>query len=409
MKIFIGFMNVASKYTDYYYGLTSMGHEVFTADYGLPSPITDSSMESSFNISKYTPLQIFSQKDPKRQEKIDNFKQNLCAQVFDFAIRECDIFIFIWQTFIPGGEDLKVLKSKGKKIIIDFVGSDVRYPDAARQWGNYYNLPPKPFFKFPDRELAVKYLRNAEKYADLILGAGDDSMALALRPYMKVPRFLYFKNIKYNTYQRLKPLVVHAPSNRGEKGSKYIMDAVEKLKNEGVGFDFELIENLSHNQALDKYREADILIEGLTSVGGGKLHMEGLASGTIVMAFFPPNIPYTRMSPVKKIPVINTNYTNIYDKLKMTINNYEMRKDISSRTRAYVEEYFDPQRSCKMILDSMEEDIPEEMRVNPFLFRDYYQPEESYIPMFNKYNQYVSNCKWYKEYVKPGNRAGLIF
>lgn len=409
MKIFIGFVNIASKYMDYYRGLTSMGHEVFTVDFGAPSPIINSSEGVSFSLSQYTPLQILSTKNPERQKQINGLHRYYYDRIYELAISEYEVFIFMWQSFKPGGGDLQELKNKGKKIIIDCVGTDVRFPDAAKQWGDYYNLPPRPFFKAPDRNEVVHYLRNAEKYADLILGAGDDSMALALRPFMKVPRFMDYENIKYNTEQRPRPLVVHAPSDKGHKGSKYIIEAVEKLKNEGEEFDFELIENLSHGKALDKYREADLVIEGLTGIGGGKLHMEGLASGTIVMAFFPPDIPYTCMSPVEEIPVINTNYTNIYEKLKMVINNYEMRKEVAGRTRAYVEKYFDPQKSCKMILDGMEGNIPEHMLVNPFFFRDYYQPKYDYLSMFNKNNQFVSGCEWYKEYVKPGKRSGLIF
>ena len=66
-----------------------------------------------------------------------------------------------------------------------------------------------------------------------------------------------FSKVKSNLS---KPLVSHAPTNRFYKGSNHIIKVCRQLERENKIF-FDLIENVSHNEALERKGKSDIFID----------------------------------------------------------------------------------------------------------------------------------------------------
>lgn len=96
-------------------------------------------------------------------------------------------------------------------------------------------------------------------------------------------------------FDKALPLVVHAPTNRRTKGTRYILQAVEELRAAGAQFDFKLIENMSHEKARETYEQADLLIDQLLVGWYGGLAVEHMALGK-------PVICYLREDDLKFIP-----------------------------------------------------------------------------------------------------------
>jgi len=59
------------------------------------------------------------------------------------------------------------------------------------------------------------------------------------------------------------PLLLHCPSNRLIKGTDIVIEAIKLLKQEGFLFEFEIIENSSNSYALERLKEAEVLIDQL--------------------------------------------------------------------------------------------------------------------------------------------------
>ncbi len=82
-------------------------------------------------------------------------------------------------------------------------------------------------------------------------------------------KFLPYAHIdlrQWKVVQRIherKPLVVHAPSNRGVKGTEVIVQIVERLKDDGMDFNFSLVEGMPNNEARKVYEQADLLVDQL--------------------------------------------------------------------------------------------------------------------------------------------------
>jgi hypothetical protein len=410
-KIFIGLNNTASVFKDISEGFKSCGYKTLIVSRFLtPSVIIND--YSDFNIPKW---KSYAPKGKPRRFTIPFqrwWDQKVEEYIFNKAIRECDIFVFIGYSFREDFSDLEILRSKNKKIFFIFVGDDVRWYQAMKQEFSLYGMRPIEYdnpeiYSFQAFKERVRRIRSAEKYADFIFSRLDQAQ-LQLRPYLRWNMMVDLKMIINNTKQsRISPIIAHAPSNKVSKGTSYVLDAFERLKHEGLDFQVSLIENVPHQKARKMYEEADILIDQLLCPGSGKLSTESLAAGTIVLSNmsydqYPQNTP-------KDCPIIDVNPDTIYTELKRLILDFDFRVEHATKGRPYVEKYLDVKFFCKTVL-SIAEGHKVDFEYYPDFFRKKYKPknnEEKEI--INEWNQVVASETWYKENVLKGERDGLIF
>jgi hypothetical protein len=253
----------------------------------------------------------------------------------------------------------------------------------------------------------LTYLRLAEKYSDFIFSRLDQAQ-LQLRPYYRWNMMVPIKKFKNNPEQRKeKPVVAHAPSNRAIKGTRLVLDAFDRLKKEGISFEPLLIENVPNQKAIEMYSDADIVIDQLFCPGTGKLATEALACGSIVMGHMAYN-KYPQKNPAD-CPIIDVNPDNLYQELKELILNYEFRKEHALKSRPYVEKHLDVKSFCEKVISLVNKEKIE-FDYTPTFFRNNFIPESGEsIEIYNNWNLVVKNCNWYKQFVKPGERAGLVF
>ena len=130
-----------------------------------------------------------------------------------------------------------------------FCGDDARWYEAQKQEFEGLGLD---YIVYPDgynySEKGLNYrleiIKNAEKYADLIYSKREQAQ-LQTRPFMHFPMTVYGEDFpKINLPQRRIPKIVHAPSSPIIKGTKYILKAIERLKSEGIKFEFIKVQNI---------------------------------------------------------------------------------------------------------------------------------------------------------------------
>ena len=116
---------------------------------------------------------------------------------------------------------------------------------------------------------------------------------------------------------RARPRVLHAPSHRGVKGTRFLLEATERLRREGVPFDLELIENLPNAEALRRYREADLVVDQLLAGWYGGFAVEVMALGKPVIAYLrESNLHVLPREMREELPVIDATPATIYDVLR---------------------------------------------------------------------------------------------
>ncbi|RLI19418.1 hypothetical protein DRO49_00540 [Candidatus Bathyarchaeota archaeon] len=258
-----------------------------------------------------------------------------------------DVFHFHFaRSLLPKNLDLPLLKLFGKKIVMQYWGSDIRQLDIARKYKYHYAR----YMKInPERERHKRRkIKWINKFADATITGIDlieysPSNSFIIELAIDLSK-IEFVGVKLDKNRRLK--VVHAPTNRLIKGTKYVIEAVERLKNEGYDFEFILVENKPHDEALKIYEDADIIVDQLT-YHYALVAVEGMAMGKPVLSYVREDIK--KYYPT--LPILNTNPDTIYDNLKLLIENPKLRKELGEKGRKYVEEVHDSKKIAKQLVE----------------------------------------------------------
>lgn len=238
-------------------------------------------------------------------------------------------------TFLLQYKDLPYLSNGRKKIVMHHWGNDVRSQAKVKQL-NPYALPSS----YLSDEQIHKNLSFLSKYIHTAIVQDYE-----VYPYVKD----YYKNVyvlplacKVNDLPICYPdinkkicKVIHAPTNRSFKGSDYIEAAVQKLQ-KNTQFIYQAIENMSHQQAIQAYMEADIIIDQLLCGSYGMLSVEAMAMGKVVVAFVRDDV--RRHLPVD-LPIVNAKHETLYDVLSELVNNPGRLAQLGRASREYVMKY----------------------------------------------------------------------
>lgn len=403
-KVFIGLQDIASFIGDWSFGAEKSGSKVMSAVTAVNNVVTNSEIE--YNFSKMKRYKFRGVRPRKLQERLQEYFSPK-ERVFRKSLRKCDVFIFICSSFKSDFSDYKTLKSKGKKIITIFVGSEVRWVAALNQ--ELSSFEGKLEVNDTKEKLKRKLLalRMAEKYSDIILGQ-PNYMQLAIKPYNNVFIPINLEEFKHNPIQRKIPVIIHAPTNPEIKGSKYIEDVIKRLKDDGVEFEYKRLEKVPRAEALSIYLESDIVVDQFLLPGGGKLTHECLAMGKVVLAYMNYE-GYDQQKP-KDCPVVDVNTENLYEVLKATIIDIELRDVVANKGRNYIKKYHNPKVIFQQTLALLENNSNQEKSdFTPNFFREQFIPESENLVVYNKWNEYVKDCDWYKKNIPSGEREGLIF
>ncbi|MGZ3861834.1 MAG: hypothetical protein ACXVPN_07720 [Bacteroidia bacterium] len=409
MKIFLGNINLAGQLSDIRTGFAKLGIDSIVATRTTGGPGDMGYVDYNFSEYKY---HSFKNVRPSKLQIALRDLFNIDGKVFRRAMKECDAFIFMWDTFKYDYSDLEILKKKGKKVIHIFCGDDVRWYFSEKQEFEHYGLRPLEYedgydYSAGSVDRKLQKLRRVEKYADFIFSRLDQAQ-LQLRPYYRWNMMVLPEKYNHAPFQRENnPVIAHAPTSRKAKGTSFVLEAFERLKSEGIQFTPLLIEGVKNTEAIKMYESADIVIDQLIIPGTGKLATESLALGKVVLAHMAYD-SYPQKNP-KECPIVDVNPDTIYSVLKELILDHKRRKEIASEGREYVNNYLDTTIFCKKVVSLLNgERVP--FDYEPDFFNNKFIPESPEArTVYNKWNRFVENENWYKTSVKKGERSGLIF
>ena len=244
----------------------------------------------------------------------DNF---LLRQVVQFrALAELlpttDVFHFYFGlTLVPKRLQFPILDMFGKKSVFHYMGSDIRG-------------------KTP-RELAYGKRASAE-----IVGSYD---AVRWVPEAHVvPNGLDLAKYEPAPPPRHDPpRVVHAPTSRRKKGTEWIEEACAHLPVE-----LDVVENTRHDEAVERYRQADIVVDQLNAGWYGVFALECMALGKPVLTYLHEEaVRRTEEAFGVRLPLVPTSKETLANDLRRLVESPELRDEIGARSRAYAERVHD--------------------------------------------------------------------
>lgn len=255
-------------------------------------------------------------------------------------ISENNVFhLFFGTSLTLDHSDLLLLKELGKKVVMQYWGSDVRMYSKAVKLNRYVKV------KNMDEDQIKRHLEFISHYVPDCLV--DYELAEYVKDFHNNPHYIMpaVDLSEYNLVAPLhndKPLIVHAPTSPEFKGTPYILSAIEELK-QSYNFDFKLVQGLSHEEAVKIYAKADLIIDQILTGSYGLFSIEAMAIGKPVICHISD---FMKEKYPKDLPVISANPDNIKITIENFLNNRDRAEDLRIKSRLYVEKYHDMNLIC---------------------------------------------------------------
>ncbi|HET8606532.1 MAG TPA: glycosyltransferase, partial [Gaiellaceae bacterium] len=159
---------------------------------------------------------------------------------------------------------------------------------------------------------------------------------LDLRPFTPAP-----------PSDRERPLVVHAPSSRVRKGTEHVIAACAQLP-----VDLEIVEGLPHDEARERYRRADIVVDQLNAGWHGIFALESMALGKpVVCNLDPAVVDRAERAYGTRVPIVSATKETLVEALRPLVAEPARRRELGAAGRAYVERVHDIERVADRLLD----------------------------------------------------------
>lgn len=252
--------------------------------------------------------------------------------------------------------DLQLLRAAGKGIFVTFQGDDARQGDFCRENFEitFADEVEADYYPPGSDQLKRERIRHFARYADGIYSVNPDLLHV-LPPSA---RFVPYAHVDMRHWQPAPrgaaggpPVIVHAPSHRAVKGTRFLLEAVERLRAEGVAFEFRMIEGLTNEAARREYERADLLVDQLLAGWYGGLAVELMALGKPAMAYIrEDDLRFLPAGMRADLPLIQATPASIYDVLRSWLARPREEWDAAGRrARAYVERWHDPLRIARFL------------------------------------------------------------
>ena len=233
-----------------------------------------------------------------------------------------DLFHFYFGlTLIPKSIQFPLLRLLRRKSVFHYLGSDIRGKTPEQlAFGKRTNAEIVGSYD------AIRWVPEAH-----VIPPGLD-----LRPFTPVP-----------PSDNPRPLVVHAPSNREKKGTRHVIEACEHLN-----VDLDIVESVPHEEARDRYRRADIVVDQLNAGWHGVFALEAMALGKPVVTYLKPDVVERSAQGFGiRIPIVPATKETLVDALRPLVEQPALRREVGAASRAYVERVHDIDRVADRLVD----------------------------------------------------------
>jgi glycosyltransferase involved in cell wall biosynthesis len=228
-------------------------------------------------------------------------------------------FYFGW-TLVPRRLQWPILKATRRKSVLHFLGSDIRgkAPEELR------------YARGADARIVGSY--------DALRWVPDAHVVppgLDLRQYTPAP-----------SGDRLRPVVLHAPSSRRRKGTEHVIAACE-----GLEVELDIVEGLRHDEARRHYERADIVVDQLNAGWYGIFAVEAMALGKPVLSYLHDEAAEeTEHALGVEIPIVRITKETLRERIAELAGSADERLRIGASSRSYVERVHDADRGADRLI-----------------------------------------------------------
>lgn len=274
--------------------------------------------------------------------------------VFFYGLVKFDIFHFsfdggfLQKRFLVRYIEFIVYKILGKKIVILPYGSDIY------QYSKIIDIPWKQslIINYPqygkDDSKIQRRVRFIQNNSDFVIAYIDYIYMLSYWDMLTVGSYIIDED-SWNSVPRKNKnngktgtvKIAHAPNHRGIKGTEFIIESIDILKNKGYDIELVLIEKMKNDEVKELLNDCDILIDQL-NLGYALNAIEGMSLSMPVITNL-TNELYTKVFKqyafLDECPLVSSDYNSLSTELEKLIINPSLRIELGLKGRAYIEKY----------------------------------------------------------------------
>ncbi|MZP29503.1 hypothetical protein GTO91_07260 [Heliobacterium undosum] len=280
------------------------------------------------------------------------------------ALHRFDLFHFYFgKTFFPPTTrntpldylDLPLLNRLGKKCVMTFQGCDARLRMATLS-SNPISACDRQHCQNPQCDERLDRIK--QKNISLILKHCAHVFCLNPDQLRHVPGAEFLPYCLCQQRGRSKrekrddaPMViVHAPTDRHVKGTKYVLEAFATLQKH-YPVECIIVENMSHREALQVYEKADLVVDQLLCGWYGGLSVEVMQMGIPVVAYIrESDLPFIPEKMREELPVINANPDTITDVLVALVEDRERLRELGRRSKRFAHRWHNPEAIARAMI-----------------------------------------------------------
>jgi hypothetical protein len=255
--------------------------------------------------------------------------------------------------------DLKLAKSLGKKVFMTLQGCDTRLAHRSDAMNEY---TPCKLGRCDTYQTCIDQLdAQRQNMIDNVLPWCDKVFYLNPELGHFVPRgeFLPYCAIDVDKHEFVgststggKIKILHAPTSPKKKGTEEILAALEAVKSD---FDIEVIvvTGKTHAEAMELYRDSDIVIDQVLTGWYGGFAVEVMAMGKPVMAWIrESDLGHVPKPFLDDMPILQVNPATLADDIRRHLITIQDWKALSAQCQSFVRKWHHPMNIARAMVEA---------------------------------------------------------
>jgi hypothetical protein len=276
--------------------------------------------------------------------------RNFRRIVLAWALLKFDVFHYFYDRGLMmsdgrygiNPEELQLLFDSGKRLYVYAYGADVRSQEITLRLGepNVCQECPQPGrYCICKTEGLNSSLERLDGRVTARLAMGD------MVPYVPGCRNMHYwpldlKRFKAEpaAYRRGDILrVAHAPNHGHFKGTRFLVEAIERLRGEGQPIELVSVQGVPNKKVLELFRTSHLIADQFVAGFHGYTALEAMALARPVLCFIRSD---DMIIDPAACPIINVRPEQVYDTLKKCLEGGLDLESLGKQGRAYVDRYY---------------------------------------------------------------------
>ena len=256
--------------------------------------------------------------------------------------------------------DLQIAKKLGKPVFMTLQGCDIRIAGESNKRNAF---TPCALNACSAYEACISsYDSQRKALVKNILPLCDKVFFLnpELGHYIPKGSFLPYSNVDISKFLFISserpvnkiPRIIHAPSNGAIKGTSFILQALQQLK-EYYQFELVLVEGLPHKEAIEIYKSGDIGIDQILAGWYGGVAVELMAMGIPVLSYIrSEDLHFVPKAMVQDLPIKSIRPDHLVSDLAKILDSRSEWVQWGRDSRAFVERWHNPSTIARAMVNA---------------------------------------------------------